>query len=56
MLLTGFKENVYIGSARSCGNIDIYAFLKNYESFFSKFGGHKMACGLTVQKGEEIDD
>ena len=56
LLLTGFKEHVYIGSARSCGNIDIYAFLKNYESFFSKFGGHKMACGLTVRKGEEIDN
>ena len=56
LLLTGFKENVYIGSARSCGNIDIYAFLKNYEPFFSKFGGHKMACGLTVRKNGEIDD
>ncbi len=56
LLLTGFKENVYIGSARSCGNIDIYAFLKSYESFFSKFGGHKMACGLTVRKNGEIDD
>ncbi len=56
LLLTGFKEHVYIGSARSCGNIDIYAFLKNYESFFSKFGGHKMACGLTVRKGVETDN
>lgn len=56
LLLTGFKENVYIGSARSCGNIDIYAFLKNYERFFLKFGGHKMACGLTVRKNGEIDD
>ncbi|MHB8231864.1 MAG: single-stranded-DNA-specific exonuclease RecJ [bacterium] len=56
LLLTGYKDHVYIGSARSCGNIDIYAFLKRYESFFSKFGGHKMACGLTVKKGRDIDN
>jgi single-stranded-DNA-specific exonuclease len=55
LLLTGYKEQVYIGSARSCGNIDIYAYLKKYESFFAKFGGHKMACGLTIKKGAETD-
>ncbi len=55
LLLTGYKDSVYIGSARSCGNIDIYAFLKNYESFFAKFGGHKMACGLTIKKGQSFD-
>ncbi|MHB1698044.1 MAG: single-stranded-DNA-specific exonuclease RecJ [bacterium] len=55
LLLTGYKDHVYIGSARSCGDIDIYAFLKKYESFFSKFGGHKMACGLTVKKDHNID-
>lgn len=54
LLLTGFKDSVYIGSARSCGNIDIYALLKNYERFFLKFGGHKMACGLTIEKGESL--
>ncbi len=56
LLLSGYKDNVYIGSARSCGNIDIYAFLKNYESFFTKFGGHKMACGLTIKKGQDFND
>lgn len=55
LLLTGYKDKVYIGSARSCGNINIYAFLKKYESFFFKFGGHKMACGLTVKKDRDID-
>ncbi|HEC25037.1 MAG TPA: hypothetical protein ENI54_03395, partial [bacterium] len=54
LLLTGYKDSVYIGSARSCGNIDIYALLKNYERFFLKFGGHKMACGLTLEKGESL--
>ncbi len=56
LLLTGYKENVYIGSARSCGDIDIYAFLKRYESFFTKFGGHKMACGLTLKRGSDVDN
>lgn len=56
LLLSGYKDSVYIGSARSCGNIDIYAFLKNYESFFVKFGGHKMACGLTIKKGRDFND
>ncbi len=56
LLLTGYKEKVYIGSARSCGDIDIYAFLKRYESFFIKFGGHKMACGLTLKKGSDIEN
>ncbi len=56
LLLTGYKEKVYIGSARSCGDIDIYAFLKQYESFFIKFGGHKMACGLTLKKGSDTEN
>ncbi len=56
LLLTGYKEKVYIGSARSCGDIDIYAFLKQYESFFIKFGGHKMACGLTLKKGYDTEN
>ncbi len=56
LLLTGYKEAVYIGSARSCGDIDIYAFLKKYENFFIKFGGHKMACGLTIKKESEINN
>ncbi len=55
LLLSGYKDGEYIGSARSCGNIDIYAFLKNYESFFAKFGGHKMACGLTIKRGNDFN-
>lgn len=55
LIMTGYKTDVYIGSARSCGDIDIYAFLKQYETFFTKFGGHKMACGLTVRKGKDTE-
>lgn len=56
LLFSGFKEGVYIGSVRSYNSIDIYAFLKKYESFYEKFGGHKMACGLTIKKGKNFDD
>ncbi len=56
LLLSGYKEGVYIGSVRSYDSIDIYTFLKHYESFYEKFGGHKMACGLTIKKGRNFDD
>jgi single-stranded-DNA-specific exonuclease len=52
LLLSGFKKDVLVGSARSYENIDIYAFLKNFNEFYIKFGGHKMACGLTLKKSE----
>lgn len=52
LLLSGFKKDILVGSARSYKNIDIYAFLKNFNEFYIKFGGHKMACGLTLKKSE----
>jgi len=42
------------GSARSLGNIDIYALIKENERLLSKFGGHKMAAGLEI-KTQNID-
>ncbi len=55
LLLSGYKKTAHIGSARSCGNIDIYEYLKGFQNFFVKFGGHKMACGVTI-KNEDVDD
>ncbi len=52
LLLSGFKEDIFIGSARSYGNIDIYSILKQFDNFFIKFGGHKLACGLSIKKSE----
>ena len=36
------------GSARSIGEIDIHAFIKAQEALLDKFGGHKMAAGLSL--------
>ncbi len=52
LLLSGYKEDIFIGSARSYGNIDIYYILKQFDNFFIKFGGHKLACGLSIKKSE----
>ncbi len=52
LLLSGYKEDIFIGSARSYENIDIYSILKQFENFFIKFGGHKLACGLSIKKNQ----
>lgn len=42
------------GSARSIGDIDIYGLIKGREELLEKFGGHKMAAGLSLRT-ENID-
>ncbi|MFI3166987.1 MAG: DHHA1 domain-containing protein [Bacillota bacterium] len=42
-------DNEIKGSARSVYNIDIHALLGQCEECFSAFGGHKMACGLSLE-------
>lgn len=39
-----------IGSCRSINDINIHQALKSQEDLLVKFGGHAMACGLTVEK------
>jgi single-stranded-DNA-specific exonuclease len=46
---TGNKKNA-VGSGRSINNINIYQALLQNESLLVKFGGHAMACGLTIKK------
>lgn len=36
------------GSGRSIGNVDLYTLIKSQEGLLSKFGGHKMAAGLSM--------
>lgn len=36
------------GSARSLGEVNIYELIKTQEHFLEKFGGHKMAAGLSL--------
>lgn len=41
-------SDIYHGSCRTFGNINLYDILKKREHFFEKFGGHKKAAGLSI--------
>ena len=38
------------GSGRSLGNIDIFSLISECEDVLDGFGGHKMACGLSLKE------
>lgn len=38
----------YVGSCRSIPGVNIYQALKSCEGYFSRFGGHEQAAGLTM--------
>ncbi len=38
------------GTARSVESVDLFQLLKNHEEFFTKFGGHAMACGFSMKE------
>jgi len=40
------------GSARSVGDVNIYALIKENETYLDKFGGHKMAAGLGLDASD----
>ena len=52
-----FKEDKekYKGSGRSIEEFDLFENLNSLSSYFDKFGGHRMACGLTIRTGVTID-
>jgi single-stranded-DNA-specific exonuclease len=43
------KDGVLKGSGRSLGNIDIFELVSECEELLEGFGGHKMACGLSIK-------
>ncbi|MFC1754069.1 single-stranded-DNA-specific exonuclease RecJ [Thermoproteota archaeon] len=47
-VLISFDENTGRGSARSIGNINIYALLEKCQDLFIAFGGHKQAAGFSI--------
>jgi single-stranded-DNA-specific exonuclease len=51
-----FKEekNCLRGSGRSIEGFDLFGHLNEVKHVFEKFGGHKMACGITI--GSKNDD
>lgn len=42
------EGDTFVGSARSAGQVDIYAALKCCEKLFLRFGGHRQAAGMTL--------
>ncbi|MHB1345953.1 MAG: single-stranded-DNA-specific exonuclease RecJ [Candidatus Humimicrobiaceae bacterium] len=53
-----FKEDKekYKGSGRSIEDFDLFENLNSLNRYFDKFGGHKMACGLTIKAGSLLKD
>jgi single-stranded-DNA-specific exonuclease len=48
-------KNIIKASARSCGELNIFELLKANEKYFTKFGGHKAAAGLSMNKENLIN-
>ncbi|RUM56718.1 MAG: single-stranded-DNA-specific exonuclease RecJ [Nautilia sp.] len=44
------KGDILKGSGRSLGDVNIYNLIKECEEFIEGFGGHKLACGLSIKK------
>jgi len=51
-IVLSIKGEVAKGSARSVGEVDIYGLIKENEQLLTKFGGHKMAAGLALQRDD----
>jgi single-stranded-DNA-specific exonuclease len=49
VVLVSTRNGIGKGSGRSIPGIDLYQALDNCRSLLDKFGGHRMAAGLTVQ-------
>lgn len=47
-IVISVKDNMGKGSARSLDYIDIFEAFKTFDYLFNKFGGHKLAAGLTI--------
>ena len=53
-IVTPSGEGYLKGTARSIDKIDLFKLLKNQESLFERFGGHRSACGFLL-KEENLD-
>lgn len=54
VLLATLNGNEYKGSGRSIDKVDLFEMLTKHKDLFTKFGGHKKACGFTIKK-ENLD-
>ena len=53
-ILLTYDGELYKGSCRSIEGINIYSCLEASKAFLNSYGGHKMACGVSVKK-ENMD-
>lgn len=49
-IVVSFKDDIGKASARSLDYLNIYEALKSVDYLLDKFGGHKLAAGLTIKK------
>lgn len=54
IIATSAGRGILKGSGRSIDTVDLYRLLKNHGQFFTHFGGHKGACGFSMQE-ENLD-
>lgn len=47
-IVLSIHNGIAKGSGRSIGNVDLYTLIKSQEHLLAKFGGHKMAAGLSM--------
>jgi len=47
-IVLSLHNGIAKGSGRSIGNVDLYTLIKSQEYLLAKFGGHKMAAGLSM--------
>lgn len=44
------RVNRYVGSARSVNDINLHDLISQCDRYLASFGGHPMACGLSIEK------
>ena len=49
-------EEGYKGSGRSIESYDMYASLNEVKNLFTRFGGHKMAAGISLESADKVDE
>jgi len=49
-IVLSLHNGIAKGSGRSIGNVDLYTLIKSQEHLLAKFGGHKMAAGLSMDR------
>ena len=49
IVLSLHEDNIFKGSGRSLGNIDLISLLFKNKAYFLKVGGHKMAAGMSIE-------